>query len=183
MEIKINIKKKHLYYLTGLICLLLIGLVIATDYIEGEPFHQTLYTDTITGKGGTDVTVSDPLTVTGKLTAQGGLDVTGEAKIPGLAIKIGRYTRDGDGTESIGNWAYCSITGIAAGQKSSGRDWGEAKCIVGKYNNDGSITSVGTDTIIGESGLDWGMELQEDTAGGSQLVFYCEVICFKFVVE
>ncbi len=70
MEIKISIEKKHLYYLTGLICLLLIGLVIATGYPTGEPFHQTLYTDTITGKSGTGVTVSDPLTVTGDLTTE-----------------------------------------------------------------------------------------------------------------
>ncbi len=80
MKIKINIEKKHLYYLTFLVSLLLMGLVIATGYQSGEPFHQILYTNTITGKS-SDVTVDDALTVTEKLTVRDDMNIKGNLKI------------------------------------------------------------------------------------------------------
>ncbi|MCX6707374.1 MAG: hypothetical protein NT001_04520 [Candidatus Woesearchaeota archaeon] len=68
MEIRINIAKKHFWAIMAVI--VLIGaatLVFATGYSSTLASHAMLFADTIRGKTGSTVTVSDNLAVTGNV--------------------------------------------------------------------------------------------------------------------
>ncbi|TKJ17391.1 hypothetical protein CEE44_02550 [Candidatus Woesearchaeota archaeon B3_Woes] len=82
MKIEINIKKKHLYYLTGLVCLLLIGLVIADGFPTGGAYHDPVYTNTITSRtDANSVKIDDDLEITGGLV--GNLNIAGDLDVEG----------------------------------------------------------------------------------------------------
>ncbi|MBD3312872.1 hypothetical protein GF345_00360 [Candidatus Woesearchaeota archaeon] len=66
MKIEINILKKHLWLTIAVIVMIgAAGFVIAQTYSADQPSHGTLFTDLITGKSGTGVTVDDDLKLTG----------------------------------------------------------------------------------------------------------------------
>lgn len=73
MKIEINITKWHFWALAGMIVLLFgVTLVIAKTttpaYTSDQPFHETLYVDTIAGKSADKVIVDDKLVTTGAIT-------------------------------------------------------------------------------------------------------------------
>ncbi len=122
MKIKINIEKKHLYYLTGLISLIIIELVIGYGWSSEMPYHEILYTDRITGKSGTTITLDDSLVevvkdlvVTGDLTIEGEMIIEGDEY--GMKTLSSYNTGDwADGNTldpSMGVHKFCFLTQIA----------------------------------------------------------------------
>ena len=186
MKIKINIEKKHLYYLTALISLLLIGLVIADGWTSGEPFHETLYTDKITSKGSGNVIVDDNLDVTGaiglsvtnKLTTRE-LDVIG-AFSPKITVKY--FKKDSNcgkssGCKAIdGEWSFCALA-----KKSFNKcewevdDWCHCSVHVGQPSDEKNVDDGETFTYTGNRG---GWQVCHSSGKGWNCD--CDAVCIKF---
>ncbi len=158
MEIEINIKKKHLYYLTGLtglISLIIIELVIGYGWSSEMPYHEILYTDRITGKSGTTITLDDSLVeVTGDLIVKEKTTIKGDLLVKGdfdMGIgEIGSYPTGWGYQLDIAtnhmeyrDWKFCFLTGISL-KELSDAEMGEYYCrITGTWGGRWKIEAIG----------------------------------------
>ena len=171
MKIKINIEKKHLYYLTGLISLIIIELVIGYGWSSEMPYHEILYTDRITGKSGTTITLDDSLVdVTGDLIITKGLTVKGELVVEGSFDK---------GITSLSSYS----TGRAHEEKLT-ESMGKHKfCFLKKVSYDAFEKSSGTDQyyceISGSFNKEWFLIANSDPTPGDS----CSVLCDAYCVD
>lgn len=143
MKIKVRVERGALIILTLFIfALSSLSVVLATGWSAGSPFHETIYVDSIKGKDGANVLVSDHLAMndnsdyvyyTGTLSPYSGSTIS---------VINSDLVITGDLVATGNDWG--SVTGEPYSYEASG-DGGYAYCPTGSYMAGFRLNDIGWD--------------------------------------
>ncbi len=194
MKFNINIEKKHLYYLTFLVSLLLIGFVIADGWDPADAYHSTLFTDTITSQTegnavkitdtqGLEVTGTDGLSVTNKITTT---DLTVSAAFTNKRTytyyqkKRTCWDCGEDQESNFGQHDFCWSLGSGVRERGAGSEWW--KCyLIPTETSGGSELADGT-VVLKNPGqkLYWKLYYGSENSQRDDEEVYCKIMCVDF---